>query len=130
MRDRRGLTLIEVLAATVLIAMIAAVCVPVMRSASAALEPQDREIEVAELSLLIDQWLAEEAPPAFSREDVFEGQILWPDHPTRPPVDVRLLLSRDSALHHGWLLLQCESFDLLRWVPLAPPDQEEGGGMP
>ena len=87
---RRGLTLVEVLAATILLAVIAATCTPLIRQATHLVRDTGHSFELFELSRLADELIAD--PTAFGVESLheeFELQVPWPDHLDRPAITAR-----------------------------------------
>ncbi|MCH8166197.1 MAG: type II secretion system protein [Planctomycetes bacterium] len=128
MRARRALTLVEVLAATVLLAMLAATCMPLLQRAMRALDepsPPDAPFELVELSQLADSFLADAS--AFGVESPSEQdelQLPWPEHTQRPPVIVRRLTAQDADADHTWLAFSSGKTFIFRWVPVDHNAQE------
>ena len=119
MRPRRALTLVEVLAATVLLAMLAAVCMPLLQGAMRALDEPETPFNPAELSQLADSFLADAS--AFSAKSPSEQDELhfpWPEHPQRPLVTVRRLTAQDAEADHTWLAFSSSDTVIFRWVPV------------
>jgi prepilin-type N-terminal cleavage/methylation domain-containing protein len=125
--SRRGLTLLEVLAATVLLAILAGACVPVLQRALPALRPPQRQFELLDLARVADSVVAE--PSAFGVDAVFEANELrmgWPDHTDRPAITVRLLAADDSDDEHGWLVFSSGGWTVHRWMELDIDRREAG----
>lgn len=126
MRPRRALTLVEVLAATVLLAMLAAACMPLLQRAMRGMgAPPEAPFNPVELAQLADSFLAD--PSAFGVESPSEQdelQLPWPEHPQRPPVTVRRLTAQDAEADHTWLAFSCASWAIHRWVPVDHNGQE------
>ena len=128
MRIRRALTLVEVLAATVLLAMLAAACMPLLQRAMRALRappPPDAPFELFELSQLADSFLADAS--AFGVESPSEQdelQLPWPEHPQRPPVIVRRLTAQATEVDHTWLAFSSGKTFIFRWVPVDHDTEE------
>jgi prepilin-type N-terminal cleavage/methylation domain-containing protein len=117
--SRRGLTLLEVLAATVLLAILAGACVPVLQRALSALRPSQRQFELLELARVADSVVAE--PSAFGVDAVSEAseqRMGWPDHTDRPVITVRLLAADDPDAEHGWLAFSSGGWTVHRWMEL------------
>ena len=125
MRPRRALTLVEVLAATVLLAMLAAACMPLLQRAMRGLDEPDAPFNPLELSQLAASLLADAS--AFSVESPYqqdELQLPWPEHPQRPPVTVRRLMAQDVESDHAWLAFSSGKTFIFRWVPVDHNAQE------
>lgn len=128
MRLRRAMTLVEVLAATVLLAMLAAACMPLLQRAMRALDepsPPDAPFGLLELSQLADSFLADAS--AFGVESLSEQdelQLPWPEHPQRPVVTVRRLTAQDAEADHSWLAFSSGKTCIFRWVPVDHDAQE------
>ena len=125
MRLRRALTLVEVLAATVLLAMLAAACMPLLQRAMRGLDEPDAPFNPLELSQLADSFLGD--PSAFSVESPSEQdalQLPWPEHPEHPLVIVRRLTARDADADHTWLAFSSGKTFIFRWVPVDHDAQE------
>ena len=108
MRASRGLTLVEVLAATVLLAILAATCMPLLQRAMRALQTTKPPFELLELAQFADSLLAD--PSAFGVEapsQLAELQALWPEHPDRSLITVRQLSASDPESDHAWLAFSC-----------------------
>ncbi len=120
---RRGLTLIEVLAATVLLSLIAATCLPLMQKATrdlAALHAPPTW-DITDLQDLMEE--VTEEPLAFGLEDwpPVAANIAWPEGGSRPPVDVRRI---HEVSGHVWLEAVCDDHSIFVWVVL-PEEPEE-----
>ncbi len=119
MSEGRGLTLVEVLAATVLLAILAATCMPLFQRAMRALQTTKPPFELLELAQSADSVLAD--PSAFGVEapaQLAELQLPWPEHHDRPLITVRRLSAFDSESDHAWLTFSCGGQTVYRWVPL------------
>jgi prepilin-type N-terminal cleavage/methylation domain-containing protein len=123
--SRRGLTLLEILVAVVLLATLTATCVPVLRIALAALHPPDRQFELLDLAQVAGSFMAD--PSAFGIEAVpraSEGRISWPNQPDRPAITVRLVTIDDPDAEHGWVVFSSGGWTVQRWVQLDTDTQE------
>ena len=125
MRERRGQTLIEVLAATVLLAILAATCMPLLQRAMRALQTTKPPFELLELAQFADSLVAD--PSAFGVEapsQLAELQLPWPEHHDRPLITVRRLSTSDPESDHAWLTFSCGGGAVYRWVPLEREPEE------
>lgn len=134
MTERRALTLVEVLVATALLAVLVATLLPFAVRASRSLSPRPAPVDMDALSGFADAVMSN--PGAFQIADlnvVEQTTIAWPGSTTRE-VTIRRVspaeLSDDEpyVLPHRWLAFTCEDVTVLRWVP-APDDAampEEG----
>lgn len=128
MNNRRGLTLIEVLAATVLLSMIAASCVPLLRLAMNDLRHQDEPFDLIELSLFVDEVLAEPTEFNLDPETFTESsdcQIDWPDSSDGNSVTMSRLINDDSTANHAWLKFSCNNQSVFRWIPIDVENDQE-----
>ncbi len=150
MTGRRGLTLLEVLASAVLLAVLAAACVPLLAAAMRDLEDVQPPFEYAELVEFVDSLLAQGADggpgPAssatagaaewqkqmwFAGTAEAETEVPWPvEKPDRSPVRVRRLRA-DQDARHGWLVFSAGAWTVCRWVEV-PGEERAGleGGSP
>ena len=124
MRYRRGLTLIEVLAATALLAMMAAACVPLLRQSMRAAREPEIPIEPYELAEIADGFLADISE--LGQEPGY-GEMPWPDNPERPPIAFEQLTSEDVGANHFWVTFTCAGLTVSRWVPVEEPGEEPDG---
>ncbi len=127
MMCRRGLTLLEVLASTVLLTMLAGACVPLLRKAMNDLRRPDEPFALVELTQLAELFLID--PPAFGVESLpsqlDELHLPWPERPGRSPVTVRRL-STDAPPHdHAWLSFSCEGQRIFRWLAVEAEGETE-----
>ncbi|NND02015.1 MAG: prepilin-type N-terminal cleavage/methylation domain-containing protein [Acidimicrobiia bacterium] len=124
MTSRRGLTLLEVLVATVLMAITTGACVPLIRESLAALRRSEKpHITVPELSRHVDQLLRGEAPVHLLVDGV--SSMPWPDHPDRPPIKVSIASPPDDSLH-TWATFQSGEALVVRWLPQLEAAIEDG----
>ena len=134
MTARRGLTLVEVLASTVLLTLIAATCVPVLRQAMDAAREPTRSIDLVDLAELADQLAGD--PDALGPLGA-EGQLElpWPDQPDHPAVLIsRLESAGGDEVDHAWLTFNCDGWSVTRWIVIesdaAPEDADQQGSPP
>lgn len=133
MTTRRGLTLLEVLIATAMLAAMAVACLPLMQSAAAVFNEPTGEVDLDAFTELVDQVIAE--PAAFGLTlATFESptEFAWPADHTQPAVVVHRIAragpveteDESSALDRGfWLVFTCGPWQLYRWHPPEPPEQ-------
>ena len=134
-RHLLGLTLVEVLASTVLLALMASVCVPLLQGSIRALRPATTSVPVVELAALADAFVL--APGSFGDETLDLGTLEmmslgWPDDPDRPEITVTRLAPAESdveddedptRLEYVWLAFTCADVTLWRWVAIAEEDE-------
>ncbi len=124
---RRGLTLLEVLASTVLLTMLASACLPLLRQAMSDLRPTDEPFALVELTQLAELFLAD--PSAFGVESLplqlDELHLPWPEQPDRSPITVRRWSADAPPPDHGWLSFSCEGQRIFRWLAVEADDARE-----
>jgi prepilin-type N-terminal cleavage/methylation domain-containing protein len=144
MKLKRGLTLLEVLIAAALLAVMAAACVPAMAQAMRALHVAETPtlavdpVDLASFADLVLEW-----PELFGFKQPEEllnadGQALpWPPPPeppprpeafrdplnAAPPVTIRVLRSSGEESDHVWLSFECDGLIVHRWM--AIPEVKE-----
>ena len=128
MSERRGLTLLEVLFAAAMLAMLAATCAPLLRSAQLASEEPDEDHVHAELQQLVEEFLEE--PTRFGIDDPLGLEsftLEWPSPAARQQINVQRI---DSISHEPiaqWLVFTCGESFVLRRFEL---EKETVGGSP
>lgn len=121
----RGLTLVEVLAATVLLAVVAGVAASLLAHARLSLERARgyRATELADLALFADRFLDD--PGAFGRDGPLERgaeaiALAWPERPERPRVVVHRLDAdpdvNEEEVAGAWLVFEFGTVTVSRWV--------------
>ncbi len=114
---RRGLTLIEVLAATVLLSLIAATCLPLMQKAARdlAAAPTSPTWDIIELQDYLDE--VADDPTGFGIEvwPPDAATINWPDGAMRSAVELRR--AHETATH-VWLEASCDGQRIFVWAAL------------
>lgn len=124
---RRGITLLEVVAAAALLAVIAAACVPMLREARRWANRIAEPDRFDDLAAVADAIVAD--PKLFGlvetdlTTDGFETTVSPPELDP-DAVRIRLLQSDDEAATHAWLVLDCNGDTLLRYVEL-PVEADE-----
>lgn len=146
----RGLTVLEVLIATAILAALAVTCVPLMRSASDVLRESPPQIDLADLTTLADEILSnpEDHGIDFDPDSILQSMIEpielnWPDHPDRPAVLLHVARSINSEAETPsgtapdfsvpstsgvWLVLSCELWQVFRWLPVELPQDSVAPG--
>ncbi len=117
MTERRGMTLLEVLAATVLLAVLAGACVPILRHAARALNTAPASFDLRELAVLADAFV--EGPSEFgvARDSIpSEFELNWPESPERDPVTVRIVTPDAPNAEDLWLTFATHEWFVLRWM--------------
>src|SRR5262245_2108848 len=131
---RRGLTLLEVLVATVLLSIMAATCLPTITQSLAALRHKDSVIVGChDVAIAADAFLAD--PNKFGVKSFDEFLVTA----ARPPgaggfefqwkaeassgdslnVAVEVLRSESPDVDHAWLLFRSQDQTAMRWFKLA-----------
>lgn len=135
-KSPRGLTLLEVLVATAILAMLAGAVVPSIAQALARLRPVAKAsiVDIADLGVVADQFIAE--PEAFEKglaasqlHEIEFKQIGWPtDEPrfekfTAQPIRIQAIrrAGGDESETHLWLSFSCDGVSVMRWVSIPPP---------
>lgn len=136
MMNHRGLTLLEVLAATVLLSMMAAVCVPILTSAMVALRGDSSSIaDTSDLAQLAELFINDPSQFGFKDKNaVLEHQqftIVWPKQDSlrgkaNADVAVRVLrAAQPDEVTHVWLIFTCQEQVLARWIALPKPKESQ-----
>ncbi|MCH8314449.1 MAG: type II secretion system protein [Planctomycetes bacterium] len=127
---RRGLTLLEVLASTVLLTMLASACLPLLRQAMSDLRQTDEPFALVELTQLAELFLAD--PSAFGVESLplesDELHLPWPERPGRSPVTVRRWRADTPPPpphDHAWVSFSCEGQRIFRWLAVETERESE-----
>lgn len=128
MTVQRGLTLVEVLAALLLLSLIAGTCLPLLRSIRIHLEEAEPAIELYELAQLADRTLTR------AGTDLAEGgpvrfELPWERVQERPLlVHVRVVKASESdeieSLPHAWVIFESDGLVVSRWIP-KPSDEDQ-----
>ncbi|MEL6396629.1 MAG: type II secretion system protein [Planctomycetota bacterium] len=134
MSTAHAMTLLETLAATALLGVIAAAVLPLVQAAGVDRAPADAGLAEAELSILVDRVL--EDPVGFGvDEDGLATPRALGSVFLETPIDGRIVelgfevlvpsaSGPDAA--HTWTVWSVGGVRTLRWTPL--PDTESGGG--
>jgi prepilin-type N-terminal cleavage/methylation domain-containing protein len=113
--NRRGLTLVETLAAAALLAVMAAAVAPLLRDAASAVEEPD-EVDMLGLGQFADEVAA---VPERHGIDVRTGgpwSVLWKRTFDERLVEVTRLLAKTEPERSAWLVFRCGTGATLRWV--------------
>jgi prepilin-type N-terminal cleavage/methylation domain-containing protein len=129
MPRRAGLTLIEVLAATVLLGVLAVTCVPLLRDIAVTGTQPPVNIDHIDLSFAADAIIENRSSLGLDTWPAEPTLIPWPDDPSHPLVEVRLQ-ARPSVTDGGWLIFRCEAAAVVRWVALDPEQSTSAGDGP
>lgn len=127
----RGLTLIEILAATVILSASAAVCASMLRGARTSLETPRTSIR--HLAALADTFMEDPASFGIEKSTLPETgpfSIQWPESIdpklARTAVLVSVTKSTDppeDALRHAWIVFEHQELAVVRYLAL-PEDYE------
>ena len=144
---RRAMSLIEVLAATALLAIIAAACVPMLQRAATVRSTHSNEpsITTRELAEAADEILADPSIVGLDQwPEAEQFQIRWPPperrngsaspqdsnealtlaQSSRPRITVRQLHASTEDVDHQWLLFACDGTTVCRWHAIDDQDEE------
>ena len=130
----RGLTFLEVLIATAILAVIASVVAPMIARAMASLSqaPSASRVEVTDLGVLADAFTDKPDRFGYSGAPLHtldHFQITWADKDKTSSMDAPVTITslRDTAPNadHLWLRFECEQATVMRWVAIPPPYEQE-----
>lgn len=125
--QRRAMTLIEVLAATVLLAILSSVCASLLRSVPALpanASGDTAAVDTLALERLADRLLDDEGlRERITADSSADFAADWPDDTGRPPVRIRRVIPDASAGKpaHAWIAFACG--DLIVWRYVALPKE-------
>lgn len=118
---RRGLTLLEVVAAAVLLASSVVVCLPLIKDIAAAESRPPIEVACLDLGDLAERILTDPKDVGLGTHlnlrPGLDVELAWPDEPERPRIRVRVQSSQMSA-DHAWLVLECQGVSAARCIPI------------
>ena len=135
---RRGLTLLEVLLASAILAMLAAACGPTIARAMSLLRPTGaaRSIELIDLANAADVITAKPdivgMRPGAPLHEITQMDVSWPahesdsDHQVPPPIQMRVLPQSNPPADHCWIAFDCDGLTVYRWVSI--PDETAAQG--
>lgn len=123
--QRRAMTLIEVLAATVLLALLGSACASLLRSAPVM--PADPAADTTSIDMLALEGAADELlddqrlRERLIADAISEFSVPWPDEPARPAIQIRRVEQETSVGKpaHAWIALSCGQFVVWRCVQLS-----------
>lgn len=135
---RRGLTLLEVVAATVLLTIIAAACLPLLAEARRWADSTKSANQIGALMRTADEVIADPIAFGIEAEAMHTkgfSQVIDPvqeDDPALGPISIELLASNnaprdtDSGDHpkYGWLVFKLDSATIIRYIDLPDPPEE------
>lgn len=127
---RRGLTLIEVLAATVLFSLLVVTVVPLLNQSVRVLEELEiNAVDLSELSTLADALIKDPLAYGVSFPLAQRIEVAWPDDSLAPPITVRMESTSASSDEptHARLIFACDGWAIVRWVEMAE-EMTDGGG--
>jgi prepilin-type N-terminal cleavage/methylation domain-containing protein len=123
---RRGLTLIEVVAATVLLSLLAAASLPLLRRAREAVAADESvATRFGELARFADNALAD--PGGSGLREALDNPAAAPIELTgfgHGSVTVARLEPVDALLEHAWVAFRTGEFEVHRWIPRPKPKPE------
>jgi len=134
---RRGLTLIEVVAAAALLTLVVAACLPLITGARRDLQAARavaRDDPAGELSHAVDELLRQK--PGLAREllDQPEGfEIRWTvrEHEHRLAVRLAARIEGDERRSaHAWAVFRLDGAEFPRWLRLPDAPAPRGEGSP
>lgn len=123
---KRGLTLVEVLAATVLLSLIAAAIVPTLARCLAVLPHQSID-DGYDIARVADAFLTDSKAFGFENEDwvltADRFEVPWPGELSQSqiePIQVQVIRSAAENIDHVWLAFRSGEQAALRWMKLPP----------
>lgn len=140
MTCRRGITLIETLAATVLLALLAATCVPMLRHLTTIAERRDApaDVDLAALSALADLLLDDPGRFGIDEDGSWSDRsIPWPDGLRETfalplecaDAELTVQSAVEPEIDREWLLITCHELVVARCRYL-PKRETEGSSDP
>lgn len=123
---RRAITLIEVLAATVLLAILGGVCASLLRSI--AQPPQGSPTNAPPIDMLDLERIADELVgdggfrDRITAESATELSVQWPGEPDRSTIRVRRVKAESVEMPpiHVWVAFWCDGILVWRCIELSP----------
>jgi prepilin-type N-terminal cleavage/methylation domain-containing protein len=124
---RRGLTLIETLAATVLLSLLISACVPIIQGSLQRLQSDVvQELDVQTLGLMVDEHLVTVDPEAMLES----GSIPLIHADTGKSIDVSCRVfstSTEDVVNHVWVAFEAGGVTILRYIVV--PETTDVGDM-
>jgi len=127
--SRRGLTLLEVLAATVLLAMIGSACAPVIAQALRHCHESPPTTTDFELNNLADQFIESPGAREMSGQNTSTPdasmELSKPGENPGDQITVNICSANARQINadHQWLIFECNGRSVCRWMPLTAGDQ-------
>jgi type II secretory pathway pseudopilin PulG len=120
----RGLTLIETLAATVLLSLLISTCVPIIQGSLQHLQADAvQELDVRTLGLLVDEHLVTVDPEAILES----GSIPLIHTDTGEIIDAScrvLTAGTEDAVNHVWIAFEAGGVTILRYIVVSESTDE------
>jgi len=123
----RALTLVEVLAAVVLLSILSAASAQMLGAVRDHIDHAPG-IVLSELTIFADTFMEEPAkfgvnalPENISDEEL---TVPWPDEPARAPVTLARIEPDNPATEHAWLAFRCGTLVVVRYIPVLPKEPE------
>ena len=124
----RGLTLIEVLAATVLLAMIVGAVLPALRRAGDVASAAEPAVAFAQFRNAVDQLMSDPTiAVAADTNGAAPRSMPWPGGaPDRPSIDIQYLgAASGDETTRGWITFTCERWTIVRWIDHEQDDESK-----
>jgi len=118
---RRALTLIETLAALVLLAALSVAAAALFRDALGSTRDRPPTIQMADLDALADDALVHPEAHGLTGDLIRSASLrtTLPGGPGLPPV--RLTTLRADGADHAWLRFECAGRAAIRYMPIREP---------
>ncbi len=120
MSTRSCMTLVEVLAALVLLTLIATATIPVLRSAFGTLRAPPVGEEFSQLGQLADAFVADPAAFGFLGGLPDAGLLIRTDQPGRELASFLVLASQQADVEHAWVAVEAGGMVVFRWLQEGP----------
>ena len=120
MSPRSGMTLVEVLAALVLLTLIATATIPVLRSAFGTLRAPPVGEEFSDLVQLADAFVADPAAFGFLGELPESGVLVRTDAAGLELARFWVLASKQADVEHAWVAVEAEGMAVFRCLEEGP----------
>lgn len=118
---RRGLSLLEVVAAAALLAASATVCTSLISGIAAVATHSSTQVSCRELGDLAERILREPlligVPMGTRPPPGLDIGIEFPGWPGGPKVRVRRVEAASGGLEHAWLVIECDGASAVRFIP-------------
>lgn len=124
---RHALTLIETLAATALLAIIAAACLPML---SEPMQPPTGSdaVSIDELAVLADRIMASPEESGLDLEQLLATEraavVAAGETGSQVTLELELLRAADPEARRAWVSLRVGPTRVFRWIALPDPEEE------